>query len=177
MLLPPRWQDLDSDLAGQTDASVGLRAARRILDGAITAYRKATTLAPWNRSYFYLLGRALGSRGDLDGAIANFRKIVAEGPGGFSAKYELSQALWDRGDFAEAIATYEEIVKVNPKHDTAFDNLAWWLATCPEVKFRNPARAVELAGKLRSILTFSARGSRWEWPSTARTITKAPLPP
>ncbi len=138
---------LDSDLAGTYGCLGRALGGKGDLDGAITAYRKATTLAPWNRSYFYLLGRALRSRGDLDGAIANFRKIVAEGPGGFSAKYELSQALWDRGDFAEAIATYEEIVKVNPKHDTAFDNLAWWLATCPEVKFRNPARAVELAGK------------------------------
>ena len=80
----------------------------------------------------------------MDGAIAAYRK-ASEGNRWFL--YELSQTLWDKGDFGEAIAGYEEIVKDNPKHDGAFNNLAWWLATCPEVKFRNPARAVELARK------------------------------
>ena len=34
-----------------------------------------------------------------------------------------------------------------PKSALTYNNLAWLLATCPDVKFRDPARAVELANK------------------------------
>ena len=46
-----------------------------------------------------------------------------------------------------AIASYVRAIELDPKYAIAHNNLAWLLATCQEVKFRDPARAVELATK------------------------------
>ena len=45
------------------------------------------------------------------------------------------------------IADYQKALEKNPNDAGAHNDLAWSLATCPEAKFRDPKRAVELAKK------------------------------
>jgi tetratricopeptide (TPR) repeat protein len=56
-------------------------------------------------------------------------------------------ALVRRGEWNKAIVAYSVTVERDPKDAMAHNNLAWLLATCPEAKFRDPARAVALAKK------------------------------
>jgi len=48
---------------------------------------------------------------------------------------------------ADAIVQYREGIRLDPNSPAALNNLAWILATGPDPKFRNPARAVQLAKK------------------------------
>jgi Flp pilus assembly protein TadD len=49
--------------------------------------------------------------------------------------------------FAEAVTDYTKAQELAANSPVVHNNLAWLLATCPEVKHRDPARAVELAKK------------------------------
>lgn len=53
--------------------------------------------------------------------------------------------LVQRGEFRGAIECYERVLEIFPEDKIAVFNLAWLLATCPDEKLRDPARAVDLA--------------------------------
>jgi tetratricopeptide (TPR) repeat protein len=53
---------------------------------------------------------------------------------------------WDqRGDFQRARDAYEEGVRDEPDDASSLNDLAWFLATCPDATLRDGNRAVELA--------------------------------
>jgi tetratricopeptide (TPR) repeat protein len=56
--------------------------------------------------------------------------------------YEMSAA----GDYANAIDNYERGLELNPDHPCINNGLAWLLLTCPDLHYRDLARAVEIAG-------------------------------
>jgi len=62
--------------------------------------------------------------------------------------------------FRTAIAGFEQLNREHPESPKFLDNLAWVLATCPAVQFRDPVRAVELARKALQRVPSSA--SYWE---------------
>src|SRR5439155_5853056 len=49
--------------------------------------------------------------------------------------------------FEQARTDYQTVLTRVPTHAEAHNELAWLLATCPDEKLRDPARAVELARK------------------------------
>src|SRR5262249_59920817 len=50
-----------------------------------------------------------------------------------------------RKDYDKAVADYQEVIRLDPKDPDAYDNLAWVLATCPDSKVRDGAKAVDCA--------------------------------
>jgi tetratricopeptide (TPR) repeat protein len=48
-------------------------------------------------------------------------------------------------EYAKAVADYREVIRLDPKDADAYDSLAWLLATCPDDKVRDGAKAVEYA--------------------------------
>src|SRR5262249_17801277 len=56
-------------------------------------------------------------------------------------------ALQGKGKVDEAIACYKKAIELDPKYANAHNSLAWLLATCQDLKFRDPKRAVALARK------------------------------
>jgi tetratricopeptide (TPR) repeat protein len=117
------------------------------LDEAITTLRKARTLAPDYNHSLRFLAQALRARGDLDEAIAAIRELIELSKNPWYL-HELSEIQWEKGDYGAAITSQEKFIKeAQPNNVDAINNLAWWLATCPDVKFRDPARAVEHARK------------------------------
>lgn len=52
-----------------------------------------------------------------------------------------------RGEFAKALADRREAVELRPKEASAWNTLAWQLATCPDEKCRDGAEAVKCARK------------------------------
>jgi tetratricopeptide (TPR) repeat protein len=63
------------------------------------------------------------------------------------------------GKWAEAIADYSKIVELLPQGARGRNNLAWQLATCPEARFQDPPRAVELAKKATELTP--QQGAYW----------------
>jgi tetratricopeptide (TPR) repeat protein len=88
--------------------------------------------------------------GQPEKAVANYTKALelAKKKRNRSFLYwKRGSALVDAKQFAKAQADYEQAVALAPDNLEIVNTLAWHLATCPEAKFRNPKRAVELAKK------------------------------
>ena len=52
-----------------------------------------------------------------------------------------------KGEYEKALKDYDEVIALNPKSVKGLYNRAWLRATCPEVKFRDGAKAVQDAKK------------------------------
>jgi serine/threonine protein kinase/tetratricopeptide (TPR) repeat protein len=127
---------------------------KREWDAAILAFRKVLELAPADYRGETGLGYALYAKGDWKEAIDVYSKIIDRHPGR-SPSMDIIEALsWraranlqlDR--FEDAVADYRRLLEVAPLVYPVLNNeIAWLLATCPEAKFRDPKRAVELARK------------------------------
>jgi tetratricopeptide (TPR) repeat protein len=60
---------------------------------------------------------------------------------------KLALLLAPRGHLTEAIKLLQAAVQLAPQQAAASRNLAWIYATCPDRRFRNGPKAVELAGR------------------------------
>jgi serine/threonine-protein kinase len=85
--------------------------------------------------------------GVLDKALADLNQAIQTKP-------DLAEAFRQRGNlnnsqraYLKALADYDKAVALAPDASGSLNDLAWFLATCPEDKFRNGKRAVEVAAK------------------------------
>jgi serine/threonine protein kinase/tetratricopeptide (TPR) repeat protein len=104
-------------------------------------------------------------------------KLGPDHPDTLRSRYSLASSYAHRDRLADALQLYEETLalqkaKLGPDHpDTlrSMSNLAWFLATTSDVKFRDPPRAVELAAKAAELLPPPA--NPWGTLGTARYRT------
>ncbi len=80
-------------------------------------------------------------------ALDIFTKILAEDDEDFFARQARADTLLSTGKHAEAIADFEILLKQEPADDSILNNFAWVLATSPDDKLRDGARAIKLATK------------------------------
>ena len=60
--------------------------------------------------------------------------------------YNVRAEFWYHwGDYDRAIADFNKALEIDQRSDYAYNGLAWLLATCPDARYRNGAKAVELA--------------------------------
>jgi tetratricopeptide (TPR) repeat protein len=138
----------------------GVLAAKGLLGEAIAAYEEAIHLKPDYGCAYHNLGRALLAKGLVDDAIAACKEAVRLGPADHVNHHlDLGLALARKGLVGEAIAAWNEALRLEPRNAHHHNNLAWLLATCPEAKFRDPRRAVELAQK--AVELTPEEGSHW----------------
>jgi len=64
------------------------------------------------------------------------------------------------------VRDYETIIQVSPKHALAYNNLAWFLATCAVEKLRDGKKAVAYARKACELV-------EWKNPSYLDTLAAA----
>ena len=115
------------------------------LDEAIGQYQEALRLKPDDPEAHCNLGVALGRKGRLDEAIFHFRRAVQIEPKLAVAHHRLANLLLQRGQLDDALAHYQAAIDAQPGNAYPLNNLAWVLATCPQISVRNGARALELA--------------------------------
>jgi len=60
------------------------------------------------------------------------------------------------GNYSDAVEHDREALRLNPDSPDGLNNLAWLLATCPDVKVRDGARAIELAEHACQLTQFKA---------------------
>jgi WD40 repeat protein/serine/threonine protein kinase/tetratricopeptide (TPR) repeat protein len=129
------------------------------LDEAIACYREAIGLEPDNAEMRNRLGNALWKQGKLDEAIAEYRQAIKRKPDFAAPHYNLGVVLKERGKLDQAIVAFERVIELEPNHALRHNQLAWLLATCPEAKFRDAKRAVELAK--RAVELKRQEGNYW----------------
>ncbi len=86
--------------------------------------------------------------------IGHYELLAADCPENTDHLRSLVQTYLDQvnllcglGEAAEADETYGKVVEVDSEDPVVNNKLAWFLATAPEPRFRNPAEAVRLAEK------------------------------
>src|SRR5262249_33467766 len=122
-----------------------LRARHKVPE-ALDAYHKAIAADPRSSSAHNNLGSLLCDvLRDYDQAIRYFRKAIALNPNNANAYCNLSVPLGRQNKWPEAIDACKKAIDADPLYGDALNNLAWILATCPDVKLRDANQAVALA--------------------------------
>jgi len=127
-----------------TDLGVLLDSRGQIND-AIIQFKQALHINPDNAEACNALGNDMLIEGHPEEAISDFEKALDFQPGYAAAESNLGGALVATGDFKQASAAYEAAIKSEPYNEFYLNNLAWFLATCPQADFRNGHEAVQLA--------------------------------
>jgi tetratricopeptide (TPR) repeat protein len=115
------------------------------IDAAIGEYERALALNPNHTEAHNGLGGALLRNGRVDEAIEQYRLALAAEPGHALSHNGLATAFVQAGRMDQAIAHYEEALRLKPDLAGACNNLAWVLATYPDDRVRDGAKAVALA--------------------------------
>jgi tetratricopeptide (TPR) repeat protein len=109
--------------------------------------RVAESKPEYENDPFYLVGRgeAYMGNGDMARAKADFEKAVTLDPKSGAALN--SRAVLERknGEFEKALQDHHQALILSPWLWQGMADLAWLLATCPEEKFRDGTKAVEMA--------------------------------
>ena len=116
-------------------------------DAAIADLTIAVELAPEDWMALTNRGIARGNKGANESAMVDLSEALRIFPTNLralNARAQLYQAL---GMGKKALADFEHIVENDPNLSDANNNLAWLLATSPDVSLRDPKRAVVLAKK------------------------------
>jgi tetratricopeptide (TPR) repeat protein len=81
----------------------------------------------------------------VDESFAYLEKALEIDPNYVTAYFYLANTLLQMGRADEAVSQLQKVLTINPGDAEAQKSMAWVLATWPEARIRNGAKAVELA--------------------------------
>jgi tetratricopeptide (TPR) repeat protein len=161
----PEYTQLVADAHGEFAVWLGHSNRASILEQlgkwpeAIVEYRKAIQSSPKDVGLYMKLGKALTQQDMWDDAILEYKKALGLDSTCAQAQYEIGNTLEKKGDIEGALAAFRKTISMDAKHSNAHNNLAWLLATCPDLKLRDPKQAVESAKE--SIELWKEDGNHW----------------
>lgn len=112
---------------------------------AIDDYTEAIRLDPKNTPAFNSRGIVYDRKGEHNKAIDDYTEAIKLDPKNALALSNRGAVYARKGEYGRAVEDYTAAVRVEPQHMNATANSAWLLATCPEAKYRDGKKAVELA--------------------------------
>jgi tetratricopeptide (TPR) repeat protein len=118
---------------------------------AITEYETALKLQPANPEAHNNLGNLLATTGHADAAAEHYEEALRLQPGNVEAHNNYAGLLLQKNRIGDAIIHYEEALRLNPKFVPAMRNLVWIRAACVDARFRDGAKALELAQRAAGI--------------------------
>jgi len=113
-------------------------------DQAIADYTKAIDITPRYANAYNNRGGAWFQKGDYDQAIADYTKAIDINPGYTNAYKNRGTIRYQKGDYVRAIEDYGTVLELKPSY-WVYNHLAWILMTCPDEKYRNGEKALQLA--------------------------------
>lgn len=141
-------------------------------DKAIEDLDRAIQLDPKYSNSYYWRGDAYQAKGDNDKAIADFN-LAIQGDSEFPLHCLIDRgiAYSATGNYGKAIEDFSHAIQLKPEYmdsyiKSAYNNLAWLLATCPQPHFRDGKQAVGYATKACEL-------THWKDPSTLDTLAAA----
>ncbi len=108
---------------------------------------KAISLDPTSPEAYNNRGVLLQLQGRLEDSLKDFSKAIELFEKYPSAHANRGFAQEQLGRYTAALADFETALVIDPNSDEIVNDAAWLLATCPDVKIRNPARALALASR------------------------------
>ena len=115
-------------------------------DQALHDYDMAIHLSSKRPLTYYGRGIIWLEKKEYDRAIADFTDCIKLAPND-KAFYLRAKAWLAKKDFGCTIEDLSSAIRINSKQVSAYNDLAWLLATCPDDRYRNGHRALELARK------------------------------
>lgn len=112
---------------------------------AIAQLQRAVELDPTYVPALSNLGSAFLQTGQLDESLAHLQKALEIDPDYKPAHFNLANTLLQMRRIEEAVSHLQRVLEIDPADAEAQKNMAWVLATCPNPRFRDGAKAVELA--------------------------------
>jgi tetratricopeptide (TPR) repeat protein len=120
---------------------------KKEFEKATADYSEAIKLGLKTPSIYNNRGHAREVMKDYDGAIADYSEAIRLDPAYPLPRINRGSARESNGDYEGALADDAEAVRLTPKSPWGYSGQAWIMATCPEAKYRNGAKAVGLATK------------------------------
>ncbi len=114
-------------------------------EGARKHYRQALLIDPEHTDATFNLANALRREGAYGQALAHFERVIALDPGNVVAHLGAGRCLVRLRRFAAALECLQGAEQAFGRDHRVIDELARFLATCPDQQFRDGARALGLA--------------------------------
>lgn len=108
-------------------------------------YNEAIRLDSANAKSYQNRGLVWFAKGRFDNAIKDFSEAIKLDQEFANAYYNRGCAWQAAGELGNAIKNYTESIRLSSKFAPVYSNYAWALATSSDSKFRDGAKAVELA--------------------------------
>jgi Flp pilus assembly protein TadD len=124
-----------------------LKAQPPQYDDAIRYYTASWSLRPRNPYTVNALGDALAGKKAYTEAISLFSRAIELKPDYAQAWILRGSAYRALHQYDKALADVNKAIELDANNALLRNNLAWFLATCPETKLRDASRAVALAQK------------------------------
>jgi tetratricopeptide (TPR) repeat protein len=118
---------------------------KRDYDRALADFDRAIVLAPTLAFLYVERGETWQDKSDLTRAIADFDKAIGLDHTSSIAFAKRGYAYELKGDYERARKDFDVAVGHDPQDPWAQNSRAWFLATCPDPKFRNGAEALKSA--------------------------------
>jgi tetratricopeptide (TPR) repeat protein len=114
---------------------------------SISDFNKAIELNPGLDKPYNNRGMAYGKKGQYDKAISDYNKAIEINPRYDVAYNNRGLAYYFKGQYDKAIFDFTKAIEINSSYADPHNNKAWILATCRDDRYRDGAKAVELAKK------------------------------
>jgi tetratricopeptide (TPR) repeat protein len=121
------------------------------IDEAIGHLQKAVELDPNNVVTESNFGYALLQKGRVEESFTHLQRALEVDPDYIAAHFNLANTLLQMGRVDEAVSHLQKVITVDPNDPEAQRNMAWVLATWPEARIRDGAKAVELAERANQL--------------------------
>jgi tetratricopeptide (TPR) repeat protein len=130
--------------AGHYNLGNALLRSGRVAE-AIVQLQKAVEIDPTYVPALSNLGSAFLQTGQVDESLARLQKALQIDPNYKAAHFNMANTLLQMRRTEEAVSHLQRVLEIDPGDAEAQKNMAWVLATCPNPRFRDGAKAVELA--------------------------------
>jgi len=118
----------------------------------IFIYTKDIERNPGDTDAYFYRGYAYYRKGQFDKAISDYSKVIEINPKHPWAYFNRGNAYHAKGEYDKAISDHSKEIEINPESVWSYNALAWLLATCPDERYRNGVKAIELAEKALEIM-------------------------
>ncbi len=125
--------------------------SKKEYDKAIADFNEAIRLNPQDAMAFNNRAESWRKKTEYDKAIADCSEAIRLDPT-YSLAFHVRGNSWsNKAEYDKAIADFDQAIRLDPDLADALSGLAWLLATCPEDRFRNGIRAIELAQRANGV--------------------------
>ncbi|UCF42822.1 MAG: tetratricopeptide repeat protein [Planctomycetota bacterium] len=124
------------------------------LDEAVSHYRKALDLIPYDAETHLRLADTLRLQGELNHAISHYRQAIRNKPDYAKAHNDLAYALRTQSRLDEAVSHFRQALETKPDLAPALNGLAQILAIHYDPNVQDANEAVELASRAAELTRY-----------------------